>query len=264
MSENEYLRQVRGYFTDQEWAEMPDLTRERYANIKRNYDVMVALDLKPAMPEFMKPKPVAPKPGAKKRAQSRSETQQPKKPANTAQAPKTGAKGKENSGAVKLAPRKKTWTAPVKDRAVLTDNRQLAAGAATDHKSANASDAGSKRPSRAQKKINYAECDDSDGESTNKPISSTGSDSSGDIRYPRRQRKEVNYMECEEGPDEDYLSHVITPDHKNALNMAVYKLNTTYQRRHGRIQPRARPESHLPPRRDVAGVVARDAQAWKF
>ncbi|KAH7949412.1 hypothetical protein HPB49_009365 [Dermacentor silvarum] len=35
--------------------------------------------------------------------------------------------------------------------------------------------------------------------------------------------------------------------------MAAYKLSATY---HGRIQPRARPESPLPPHRDVAGVVA--------
>ncbi|XP_049511294.1 histone-lysine N-methyltransferase PRDM9-like [Dermacentor silvarum] len=86
------------------------------------------------MPQFMKPKPVAPKPVAKNSAQSCSEQQQPKNPANTAQAPKTGAKGKINSGGVKLASRKKTWTAPVKDQAVVADNKQLAAGAATDHK----------------------------------------------------------------------------------------------------------------------------------
>ncbi|XP_049511331.1 histone-lysine N-methyltransferase PRDM9 [Dermacentor silvarum] len=136
-------------------------------NIKRNY--MAALDLRPAVPEFMKPKPVAPKPVSKNSAQSRSEQPQPKKPANTAKPPKTDAKGKENSGAIKLAPRKQTWMAPVKDQAVVADNKQLAAGAATDHKT------------------------------------STGSVSPGDIRYPRQQRKEVNYMECVEGPDEEYL-----------------------------------------------------------
>ncbi|KAH7978869.1 hypothetical protein HPB49_007189 [Dermacentor silvarum] len=208
MSEKESLRQLRCYFTDQEWAEMPDLTRERYANMKRDYDAMNALDLKPAMPEFMKSKQVAPNRVAKSSAQSRSEKQQPKKPANTAQAPKTGAKGKEKSGEVKLAPRKKTLTAPVKERAFLTDNKQFVAGDTIDHKSADASDAGCKRPSRARKKRNYAECDDRDGESTDKPISSTGSDSPADIRYPRRQQKEVNYMECEEEPDEDYLCRV--------------------------------------------------------
>ncbi|KAH7933366.1 hypothetical protein HPB49_012002 [Dermacentor silvarum] len=126
--------------------------------------------------------------------ESRSEQPQPKKPANTAKPPKTDAKGKENSGAIKLAPRKQTWMAPVKDQAVVADNKQLAAGAATDHKSAVASDAGYKRPSR-----------DSDEESIDKKFSSTGSVSPGDIRYPRQQRKEVNYMECVEGPDEEYL-----------------------------------------------------------
>ncbi|XP_065305085.1 histone-lysine N-methyltransferase PRDM9-like isoform X2 [Dermacentor albipictus] len=205
MSENEYLAKVRCYFTDKEWAEMPDLTKERYGNIKRNYDAMVALDLKPAMPEFMKAKPLAQKPVTKNSVQSHSEKQRLKKATNAAQTPKTGAKGKENSAGVKLAPRKEKWTAPVKDRTVLADKQQLTAGVATDNRSADASDAGSKRPSRAQKKVNYAEFDDSDGESTDRPFSSTDTDSSGDLRYPRRQRKEVNYMECEEGPDEDYL-----------------------------------------------------------
>lgn len=168
MSENEHLREVRCYFTDQEWAEMPELRKDLYGNIKRNYDVMVSLGLKPTLPEFMKPKPVAQKRVAKKRAQSSSEKQQLKTPANSTQAPETSAKGKINSGGGKLAPLKKTWTAPVKDHAVVADNTQLAADAATVHKSAIASDAVCKRPSRAQKKINYAECDDSDKESTDK------------------------------------------------------------------------------------------------
>ncbi|XP_075532063.1 uncharacterized protein LOC142564789 isoform X2 [Dermacentor variabilis] len=161
--------------------------------------------LKPAMPEFMKAKPVAPKPVAKNSAQWHSEKQRLKKATNAAQTPKTGAQGKENSAGVKLAPRKERWTAPVKGRTVLAEKQQLAVGAATGNTSVGASSAGSKRPSRAQKKVNYAECDDSDGESTDRPFPSTDDDSSGDFRYPRRQRKEVNYMECEEGPDEDYL-----------------------------------------------------------
>nr|XP_037273253.1 probable histone-lysine N-methyltransferase PRDM7 [Rhipicephalus microplus] len=62
MSQEEILRKVRCYFNDEEWAEMPEITKERYANIKRNYDAMIGLGLKPAMPEFMKAKPVSPKP----------------------------------------------------------------------------------------------------------------------------------------------------------------------------------------------------------
>ncbi|XP_049274720.1 histone-lysine N-methyltransferase PRDM9 [Rhipicephalus sanguineus] len=52
--------------------------------------------------------------------------------------------------------------------------------------------------------MNYAECNSSEEESTDKP-SSSSENSSSEFRYPRRQRKEVNYMECEEGPDDDYL-----------------------------------------------------------
>ncbi|KAH6940880.1 hypothetical protein HPB50_009340 [Hyalomma asiaticum] len=62
MSQEERLQKVRCYFTDDEWSEMPQLTKERYANIKRNYDAMVGLGLRPAMPEFMKEKPAPPKP----------------------------------------------------------------------------------------------------------------------------------------------------------------------------------------------------------
>ncbi|XP_077486289.1 histone-lysine N-methyltransferase PRDM9-like isoform X3 [Amblyomma americanum] len=34
---------VRPYFTEDEWTKMPDFMKQRYVNIKRNYDMMVAL-----------------------------------------------------------------------------------------------------------------------------------------------------------------------------------------------------------------------------
>ncbi|KAH6940882.1 hypothetical protein HPB50_009342 [Hyalomma asiaticum] len=122
------------------------------------------------------------------------------------QAPGTGARGKENRGGAKLSAPKKTWVAPVKDRAVLAESKQLPSGSANDHQNAGASKPdGGRHPRRAQKVINYAERDSSEEETTDKPSSSTETTSSCEFRYPRRQRKMVNYMECEEGPDDDYL-----------------------------------------------------------
>ncbi|KAL1430925.1 hypothetical protein MTO96_014770 [Rhipicephalus appendiculatus] len=204
MSQEELLRKVRCYFSDEEWADMPEITKERYANIKRNYDAMIGLGLKPAMPEFMKTKPVPPKPVAKPRVESHTRKQQ-KKEVNSTKAPKAGVKGKENCGVAKRAPHEKTWVAPVKGRAVLTEKKEFVNVGTDAPQNADASNPdGSHHSRRAQKRINYAECDSSEEESTDKPSSSAENTSSG-FRYPRRQRKEVNYMECEEGLDDDYL-----------------------------------------------------------
>ncbi|KAL3183803.1 hypothetical protein MRX96_033874 [Rhipicephalus microplus] len=205
MSQEELLRKVRCYFNDEEWAEMPEITKERYANIKRNYDAMIGLGLKPAMPEFMKTKPVPPKP-AKPRVESRTRKQQKKKVNSPKgkQPLKVGAKGKENCTVATHAPRKKAWVAPVRNHTVLAENKEFTNGGTHDNQIAGASKPdGNHRPRRAQK-INYAECDSSEEEPADKPSSST-ENSSSEFRYPRRQRNEVNYMECEDGADEEYL-----------------------------------------------------------
>ncbi|KAH7938917.1 hypothetical protein HPB52_002305 [Rhipicephalus sanguineus] len=187
---------------------MPEITKERYANIKRNYDAMIGLGLRPAMPEFMKTKPVQPKPVAKPSVELHTRTQDKKKKVNSAkgkQAPKAGDQGKENCGLAKRAPSKKTWVAPIRDNAVLTEKKEFANDSTVESQIADASNPdGTHRPRRAQKRMNYAECNSSEEESTDKP-SSSSENSSSEFRYPRRQRKEVNYMECEEGPDDDYL-----------------------------------------------------------
>ncbi|KAH6924024.1 hypothetical protein HPB50_010587 [Hyalomma asiaticum] len=56
---------VRQYFTEQEWVELPEYMKSRYANIKENYDKMIALGLQPPVPEFMTRKPAARKVPAK-------------------------------------------------------------------------------------------------------------------------------------------------------------------------------------------------------
>ncbi|XP_037526112.2 histone-lysine N-methyltransferase PRDM9-like [Rhipicephalus sanguineus] len=120
-------------------------------------------------------------------------------------APKAGVQGQENSGLAKRAPHEKTWVAPVRDHAVLTEKKEFANDSTIESQIADASNPdGTHRPRRAQKRVNYTECDSNEEESTNKP-SSFSENSSSEFRYPRQQRKEVNYMECEEGPDDDYL-----------------------------------------------------------
>ncbi|KAL1425175.1 hypothetical protein MTO96_019334 [Rhipicephalus appendiculatus] len=158
MSQEELLRKVRCYFSDEEWAEMPEITKERYANIKRNYDAMIGLGLKPAMPEFMKTKPVPTETSGETARWANRHSKQV-------------AKGKENCGGAKHAPREKTWVAPVRNHAVLTENKEFANGSTTNSQIADASNPdGSHRPRRAQKRINYAECDNSEEESTDQAV----------------------------------------------------------------------------------------------
>lgn len=85
---------VRRYFTDDEWTKMPDFLKQRCANIKENYDMMIAAGLHPPVPDFMTPKPAtltvpaehnsrdpttcAPRPAARKRVEGqRTERKKP-------------------------------------------------------------------------------------------------------------------------------------------------------------------------------------------
>ncbi|XP_077511758.1 histone-lysine N-methyltransferase PRDM7-like [Amblyomma americanum] len=54
MATKKGIDSVREYFTDEEWSNMPDTTKQRYANLKENYDLMVKLGLKPQVLKFMK------------------------------------------------------------------------------------------------------------------------------------------------------------------------------------------------------------------
>ncbi|XP_077491927.1 protein SSXA1-like [Amblyomma americanum] len=57
MASEDDFTEIREYFTDEVWKSLTEYMKTRYANIKENYELMVKLDLKPPLPEFMKPKP---------------------------------------------------------------------------------------------------------------------------------------------------------------------------------------------------------------
>ncbi|XP_077529426.1 histone-lysine N-methyltransferase PRDM9-like [Haemaphysalis longicornis] len=56
------IEKIRPYFTDDEWENLPDFAKYRYANIKVNYELMLNVGLTPPIPEFLKAKPSAQKP----------------------------------------------------------------------------------------------------------------------------------------------------------------------------------------------------------
>ncbi|XP_077529429.1 histone-lysine N-methyltransferase PRDM7-like [Haemaphysalis longicornis] len=56
------IEKIRPYFTDDEWENLPDYAKYRYANIKVNYELMLNVGLTPPIPEFLKAKPSAQKP----------------------------------------------------------------------------------------------------------------------------------------------------------------------------------------------------------
>ncbi|XP_050046223.1 histone-lysine N-methyltransferase PRDM7-like isoform X1 [Dermacentor andersoni] len=72
MEGNSSAEGARAYFTEREWAKLPEYSKVRYGNIKQNYDKMVELGLQPPVPEFLNGKPAARKVPAKSKASGSS------------------------------------------------------------------------------------------------------------------------------------------------------------------------------------------------
>ncbi|KAK8776279.1 hypothetical protein V5799_030375 [Amblyomma americanum] len=60
-SEDDFAK-IRHYFTDEEWKGLSECMKTADSNLKKKYELMLNLGLKPLLPEFMKPKPAPAKP----------------------------------------------------------------------------------------------------------------------------------------------------------------------------------------------------------
>ncbi|XP_077491939.1 histone-lysine N-methyltransferase PRDM7-like [Amblyomma americanum] len=134
--------EFREYFTEEEWKSLTEYMKTRYANIKDNYELMVKLDLKPPLPEFMKPKPA------------------PAIPAKPPQSPIpviTGAVGTDG--------RRYPKRAAVKEVSYAEDGEDSGQGSSGQPSSSpETSSSGSCYPRSQRNEVNYLECEENSDE----------------------------------------------------------------------------------------------------